>query len=161
MNLDHRTVRSAAAPVAARSMLALGGCGSADSPEPFVAAAQNNDPLNDGVGYSGWYVEDFAAQVGSYDGDDVTVSGEVGRVLSDHSFTLTNPAGRTVVPLLVVSGDDVTELTAGELVSVSGEVNADFTVADADEELDVQLDPSRHVAWRDQPYVLASNTSTP
>lgn len=161
MNLDHLTVRSAATSVAACSVLALGGCGSADSPEPFVAAAQNNDPLNDGVGYSGWYVEDFAAQVGSYDGDDVTVSGEVGRVLSDHSFTLTNPAGDAVVPLLVVSGDDVTELTAGELVSVSGEVNADFTVADADEELDVQLDPSRHVAWRDQPYVLASNTSTP
>lgn len=125
MNLDHLAVRSAAASVAACSVLALGGFGSADSPEPFVAAAQNNDPLNDGVGYSGWYVEDFAAQVGSYDGDDVT------------------------------------ELTAGELVSVSGEVNADFTVADADEELDVQLDPSRHVAWRDQPYVLASNTSTP
>ena len=161
MNLDHPTVRSAAASVAACSVLALGGCGSADSPEPFVAAAQNNDPLNDGVGYSGWYVEDFADQVGSYDGDDVTVSGEVGRVLSDHSFTLTNPAGATVIPLLVVSGDDVTELAAGELVSVSGEVNADFTVADADEELDVQLDPSRHVAWRDQPYVLASNTSTP
>ena len=125
MSLDHLTVRFAAASVAACSVLALGGCGSADSPEPFVGAAQNNDPLNDGVGYSGWYVEDFAALVGSYDGDDVT------------------------------------ELTAGELVSVSGEVNADFTVADADEELDVQLDPSRHVAWRDQPYVLASNTSTP
>jgi hypothetical protein len=161
MSLDHLTVRSAAATVVACSLLALGGCGSADSPEPFVAAAENNDPLGDGVGYSGWYVEEFASQVGSYDGDDVTVSGEVGQVLSDHSFTLTNPAGATVVPLLVVSGDDVTELAAGDLISVSGEVNADFTVADADEELDVELDPSRHAAWRNQPYVLASNTSTP
>lgn len=141
--------------------LCMSGCTSVTSDDPGPAPKQNADPATDAVGYSGWYVSDFAKQVRSYAGEDVTLSGEVGQFLTPHSFTIANPEDPGLVPLLVVSGDDTEELRSGQLITVTGEVNDDFTVASAVEEMNVELDPARHSEFRDLPFIEASNTSVP
>ncbi|KLU11500.1 MULTISPECIES: hypothetical protein [Kocuria] len=155
MNTHQRTTtRRAAASVLAVAALGLAGCGNGESetgtdiedvqesevlessPAPQEAGETPADTI---APYSGAYNRDFYDDQALYEGQEVTLTGEVEDVVSPNALQLSDPNDVELGSLLVLHDADLPELQDGALVEVTGTLQASLDVAAAEEDLGADL----------------------
>ena len=156
--LARRTSRAIVIAAATAGTVVLAGCGddeTATDPEleEGVADVRGSEDLADP--YTGVYDEQIAEDIEAYQGQEVTLRGDVGQVLGPSAFTLTAPEGEDVAPLLVVSEQPVEGLTAGGSVTVAATPRGDFDPAEVESELDLELDEAAYEEWDGDTYLTA------
>ncbi|MFI7481954.1 hypothetical protein ACH9EU_06005 [Kocuria sp. M1R5S2] len=183
MNSFHRThrVRTLAAVLALSAAAGLtAGCGAGDAPEPGTeaepgdasparanaspgTAETDEDPDDQATSaYTGPYDKEFRADLSSYAGQQVKLTGEVADLIpSRSSLVLASPEDPDLDPLLVSARYAFPEAEEGSDVAVTGTVQMDFQAgADQDDTDDEAGFYDRHVG---QPYLdqaeLSSTTS--
>lgn len=111
-----------------------------------------------GVGpFSGVYDADFRGDIPSYLGDRVTLSAEVGEILTDEAFTIVD--GDTA-PLLVITRSEVPGLETGQTVGVDGSVEEGFNLPAFEHAFGVDLDDEVFLDWEGEYYINATDINT-
>lgn len=95
---------------------------------PYVGVAQE-DPQDDGTNV---FVDDFTG-IEDLVGEEVTVTGEVSEVLAPFAFVLAGGPESDPAELLVLHDIDAPDVTEGSRVEVTGTLQEDFAVADAED----------------------------
>jgi hypothetical protein len=166
-HLRTRISRAAVAAPLAVSLLGLSACGqdeaeagtngsAAESSDTSIEDIQEDGPGTDNV-YDGSYDSAFMNNVTSYEGEHVTVTGEVAEIISEKAFTIGSTDGTDVEPLIVIYEDPVADLAFSSPVTVSGVVHKAFNVAVAEDQLDTELDKVTFSDWESQPYIEAGD----
>lgn len=106
--------------------------------------------------YTGEYDEDFAEDIESYDGLEVTLEAEVAEVISPWTFVVTAPDAADVPPLLVVYPEEA-ELAEGDTVIVAATPDEGFDLQEVEDALGTDLDDDAYDEWADEVYLRASN----
>ena len=124
----------------------LAGCGSTQSPDPapgtgtaessstaqssasLPAAAPAPGTGNESTGgYVGAYDEAFHAELSSYTGQQVSLTGEVGDLIRSRSaYELTSPTSPDLDPLLISAAYAVPDLQISDTVTVTGTLREGF-----------------------------------
>ncbi|MGQ1840100.1 hypothetical protein ACT4S2_16805 [Kocuria turfanensis] len=123
----------------------LAGCGPAEVTDPGSAPSEGRSPAGQadasrttapsapasaelpGLAYAGAYDEAFRADLTTYTGRRVTLSGVVGDLTDSRSaYELADPSDPDLDPLLVSGQDPVPDLEIGDLVEVTGTVRDGF-----------------------------------
>lgn len=107
--------------------------------------------------YDGAYDSDFADDMDSYVGQEVTLSAEVAEVVSDKAFSI---AGGDVEALLIVGAESQNDIEPGQLVKVTGTVKKALTVTELEDELQFELDDNLFIDWEGEPYVVATKVDS-
>ncbi|MGK7222196.1 hypothetical protein ACSNO4_05305 [Kocuria flava] len=151
---EHRTTRRAAASVLAVAALGLAGCGDGgDETGTDVEDVQESEVLEsspapqEGEGttadvvapYSGAYNRDFSDDRALYEGQEVTLTGEVEDVVSPYALQLSDPDDAELGSLLVLHQADLPDLEDGAVVELTGTLQASLDVPAAEEDLGVDL----------------------
>lgn len=136
MNTTHRPHRArklAAALALATAAGVTAGCGTSGSPEPGADAEPSPDQQVQTPGaeatsaYTGPYDEDFRADLSSYAGQQVTLTGEIADLIPSRSaLVLTSPENPDLDPLLVSARYAFPDAEEGSVVEVTGTVQTDF-----------------------------------
>ncbi|MCW4386150.1 hypothetical protein OH146_10235 [Salinibacterium sp. SYSU T00001] len=109
-----------------------------------------------GAEYDGRYDVDFDDSYETYLGQQVTVSAEVGEVISEEAFTLGD--GMTVAPLLIVH-EGATTVEEGDEVAVTGFARDNFELIEAEEETDLDLEDGLFEEYEGDNYIEAREIS--
>lgn len=118
----------------------------ADDPAEEMAAGPYVEP----------YDTDFCDEATTYVGEEVTLTGDVNEIISSTAFTIAGTEDTTVSPVLVVGGEQTTNLEEGQAVEVIGTAQEAFDLLQVGEGLDDDL-----FADHDgQPYIEATEVST-
>lgn len=151
---DRTTTRKAAASVLAVAALGLAGCGN-NEPETGVdvedvqesevlesspAPQEGDDTAADVIApYNGAYTRDFSDDRALYEGQEVTLAGEVEDAVTPNALQLSDPNDVELGSLLVLHDADLPDIEDGALVEVTGTLQASLDVAAAEEDLGVDL----------------------
>lgn len=160
-----RRTRLAGSALAALAALSLSGCGGdtteeATSPDASseqqtatmdAEAATDEDVLR---------LDDVADDLDARAGEELTVAGAVKDVITPEVFTIVDPTGTTLDPVLVVGAEQVDGLAPEQAVQVTGTVKTDFDVAQAEETLDIQLEDELLTEWQEGLYIEAQQVDT-
>jgi hypothetical protein len=161
MNITHHHSRArklAGALALATAAGVITGCGAGDPPQPVPetesspAQQEQTSGAPTATAYSGPYDEAFRAEVTSYAGQQVTLSGEVADLVPSRSaLVLTDPENPEADPLLVSAQYAFPDAEEGAAVEVTGTVQTNFQAridqGDVDEEAGFY---DRHIG---QPYL--------
>ncbi|MFH5823460.1 hypothetical protein [Georgenia sp. AZ-5] len=157
----HRPLATALATAAATALV---GCsqGGTDPDQDTDAGAEREEtsapeaePEDDNGRYDGPYDSEFYDALGAYEGEEVTVIGEVAEVVSPTSFTIAGTEDTDVGPLLIVSLEATGGLEQDMVVSVTGTVHDAFDITAVEERFKTDLDDDLHQAWSGGPYIEA------
>lgn len=133
----------------------LAGCGEDYSTEPITPVdvdVRSVDDLEDP--YDGFYSETFRDDIEGYEGLEVSLLGEVERIVSPIAFTL---AGEDdVEPILVVMREELGELSPGQTVAVAAVPWTEFELAEVEEAVGSDLPDEGYATWQGEPYLGAS-----
>lgn len=110
--------------------------------------------------YVGPYDTNFYDDAVTYAGEEVTLSAKVGEIVSPMAFTIAGTDDTTVSPLLIISGEKMTDLEEGQVVEVTGTVHEAFDLPKVNEEMQEDLDDDLLGDYDGQPYVKATKVST-
>lgn len=110
--------------------------------------------------YDGVYDQTFYDEMDSYVGEEVILSADVNEIISPTSFTIAGTDDTTVEALLVVSAEEMSEVTPGLTVEVTGIVQEAFDLPTVEEELGIDLDDAAFEDWDGEPYVEATAIDT-
>lgn len=177
MKTHHRhTTRMAIAGLVTAAGLGLAGCGNEDTgtdvediTEGEVAesspAAEATDGMTGAVPpvtpYRGPYDQQYYDEQQVYEGQEVTLTGEVEEVLSDQAFEISDPDDAELGSLLVLHTlQEPPALEDGQLVEVVGTVQASFDPATAGEQLGIELTAEGLEDHQDEGWVQATEVST-
>lgn len=86
----------------------------------------------------------------------VTVPGQVGRIISPSTFSIKDPDDSSVEELLIVNKSGTGDIRPGVPVKVTGIVYRGFNVADVKQKAGVELDGALHRRWEGDSYIVAS-----
>lgn len=151
----------------------LAGCGSAQSPDPGPgtdparssspeqvsatppATAPAPEAESDSTGgYVGAYDEAFHAELSSYTGRQVSLTGQVGDVIRSRSaYELIHPTASDLDPLLVSAAYAVPDLQVGDTVRVTGTLREGFTPPVVEEAVEGDEEAGFYDQHRGQPYL--------
>lgn len=107
--------------------------------------------------FSGVYDADFREDIPSYLGNQVTLSAEVGEILSDRAFTIVDD---DAAPLLVITGSELPELETGQTLGVDGAVEEGFDLPAFERALGVDLDDEVFLNWEGEYYIDDADINT-
>jgi hypothetical protein len=131
----------------------LAGCGE-DDEDPTTAADVDVRPPDDlRDPYNGAYDADFREDLDGYEGVEVSLLGEVGRIVSPVAFTLT---GGDVEPILVITDQELADLQPGETVAVAAEPADEFELSTLEESLGTDLPDEAYEEWEGEPFLDAT-----
>lgn len=142
--------------LALTAALGLGACSETTGVEQGTTIEEIQDD-DDDAGYNGIYDSSFYGGMDDYVGETVTVSADVGRIVSDHAFTI---AGGDVEELLIVDADKSVDLEVGSLIQVTGTVYQSFDLPAAEKRLDTDLDDEQFGPYDQEPYIEATSIET-
>lgn len=155
---DRGPARVLTATLAAVIALGLAGC-NRDDPIPADGEFMGNSVppaegtgQEDGVVYEDPFDQEFIDEAATYVGQRVTISGEVGRTLSADTFTLSGAAD----PMLIVEEQEILEVSEGQSVEITGTVRENFSVAEVEEQLGIELDDELYTDFEGDYYVVAT-----
>jgi hypothetical protein len=151
----------------------LAGCGSTQSPEPALSTgpaessstaptsasppATNPAPgtVNKSTGgYVGAYDEAFHAELSSYTGQQVSLTGEVGDLIRSRSaYELTHPTTPDLDPLLISAAYAAPDLQIGDTVTVTGTLREGFEPPVVEEAVDGGEEAGFYDQHLGQPYL--------
>ena len=159
--MGSRVARTGGAAVLAAVLLS--GCGDDAEPVPEEDRPSVGVPgVEDTTGPAGEpadpdevTVDDLVEDGDELAGGEVTVTGAVAEMLTEHAFTL-SATDQGATPLLVIAGD-TTGVEAGAEVTVTGAFEDDFRVPDAEAFVATDLDESVLGELEGQPYIAAEN----
>lgn len=121
---------------------------------------EGEDPVGTDAGGDVLALDQVYNDFDNYVGTTVTVSAEVGQVLSTTAFTLTGPMNELLIVSATGPGDSpVVEPSAP--VQVTGTVREGFDIAAYEEEFGVDLDDSLFQEWTGEDYIAADSVSEP
>ncbi|HET7329083.1 MAG TPA: hypothetical protein VFJ14_17570 [Nocardioidaceae bacterium] len=150
--------RTVVAGMFAFSALGVTACSETSGDEAGTSVEDvQEEAVTDDLAYQGAFDNEFLTDLDGYEGQQVTVSADVDEVISDHAFTI---AGGDVEPLLVVSADEMNDLQAGNVVSVTGTVHTAFDLPAVEEQMGTDLEDDRFADWGQEPYIEASGVDT-
>lgn len=168
-NRGSRATRLAAVSLLSAAAFGLTACGTA-GPETGAdvedvqegEVVETTGPAEDVAAepYVGPYDTAFYDEAVTYAGEEVTLSAEVNTVLSPTAFTIAGTDDTTVSPLLVISGEQMTDLEEGQAVQVTGIVHEAFDLPQVEEEMAEELDDDLFADYDGQPYIEATDVST-
>lgn len=153
-----RARRAAAAAAVVMSMLALSACGTDDA-EPdngHEIEDLEDEFLVTGESRDGTEEPRFIDDLGSYDGQVVTVSSDILEVISPNSFVIGGPDEVTLDPVLVVSADEIV-LDPDLEARVTGVVHLAFDLATAEAELGLDLPDEVYRDWDGETFIVATD----
>lgn len=110
--------------------------------------------------FDGPYDQEFLDDVDVREGQVVTVSANVNRIITPEAFTIAGTEDTTVDPLLVLHKNAEPELKPELTVKVTGTVHTAFDLPAVEKDLDVDLDDALFEDWDGKPYLQASNIDT-
>ena len=144
-------------------MLGLSACSeAAEEPtaieQPGHEKVIGDDPVAD-VPYAGPYDGEFYESIESYEGQTVTVTGTVNRVISPMSFTIVGADGARE-DLLVVGATEMRDVQADMTVQVTGTVHEVFDPAEIEGLLGVNVDDEQFQDQDAAPYIVADDVDT-
>ena len=151
----------------------LAGCGATSSPEPDpgteTARSSSPEQVNGSspatapspsardestAGYAGPYAEAFHAELSSYTGQQVSLTGEVGDLIRSRSaYELTSPTASDLDPLLISAAYAVPDLQVGDTVRVTGTLREGFTPPVVEEAVEEGEEAGFYDQHRGQPYL--------
>lgn len=121
---------------------------------PGLTACGQEDTRGEEAGVD---IGELQEDIGSYDGDEVTVSAQVNRIISPGAFTIAGTDETSVDALLVVHGEVNEALQQDYTAEVSGIAHQAFDLAAVEEELGEDLDPAAFEGWAGEPYIEATS----
>lgn len=152
---ETHSTRKAAASLLAAAGLALAGCGGGEEEtgtdvedvqesevlesSPAPQEGEETPPADVVAPYTGAYNQDFADDQALYEGQEVTLTGEVEDVVAPNALQLSDPDDVELGSLLVLHDADLPELEDGALVEVTGTLQASLDVAAAEADLGADL----------------------
>ena len=151
----------------------LAGCGATPSPEPDpatgTAESSSTAPISaspsvttpapgagsePSSGYVGAYDEAFRAELSSYTGQQVSLTGEVGDLIRSRSaYELASPTAPDLDPLLISAAYAVPDLQIGDTVTVTGTLREGFEPPVVEEAVDGDEEAGFYDQHRGQPYL--------
>lgn len=159
-----RTRLAAVAITAAVSVVALTGCSdhvtdeaTTDTSRVEESATVDAEPASEEDVVS---LDDVGADLEVRVGEELTLTGAVQDVITPETFTLVDPTGTTLDPVLVVGAEEIRGLAPDQEVQVTGTVNDDFDIEIAEETLDIQLDDELLTEWQQGLYIEAQQVET-
>lgn len=177
--LPPSTARMLAATLCAVGGLVLTGCG-ANEAAPDTAGetstedqtTQGDQPLREDPPepYVGPYNAAFAnelgtypetGEIGVYEGMEVTLTAEIGEIVSPIAVAVTAPQDPSVAPLLVVLENGDVTFQPGDPVEVTGTVHAAYNVPDTKENLGDAPEADVLAHYDGQPYIQATSVDGP
>ncbi|WP_155850089.1 hypothetical protein [Arthrobacter sp. H41] len=149
------------------AMIGLAGCSSepeAADLQEIIGETEPNAPGQVANGadvgpFSGVFDADFRGDIPSYLGSEVTLSAEVGEILTAEALTIVGDD--EAAPLLVVTGSEVPELETGQTVEVDGLVREGFDVLAFEEASGVDLEDEVFLDWEGEYYIDATAVTAP
>lgn len=176
MTITDRTPHKHPLPVVALSLvLAMAtGCGAADTPEadtdppaarsqtpaeqvsgsPQVSASSPTAGEQATIAYTGPYDEDFTGLLPTYNGQQVSLTGEVRDLIrSRSSYELGDPADPDLDPLLISARYAVPDVAEGTRVEVTGIVREAFEPPVVEEAVEDEAQIGFYDQHRGQPYL--------
>lgn len=155
--------------------LALGAtsaCGPTEAPEPDAGTAQDRSPSGQAGGsaqtpaasrsddgqpasaYTGPYDERFRAELSTYSGQRVSITGEVRDLIrSRSSYEIGDPADPGLDPLLISARYAVPEVAEGTRVTVTGTVQEAFEPPVVEETTDNDAEAGFYDQHVGEPYL--------
>ncbi|HET7315571.1 hypothetical protein [Salinisphaera sp.] len=157
--LPKRHVKPTAAGIfALAAALGLAACDSTTGGEKDASVQDiQNEDAGSSYAYAGSYNSGFYGNLDSYEGKQVSVSADVGKVVSKHAFTM---AGGDVEPLLIVSANEEKNLAQGSTAKVTGTVHTAFDLTTVEDEVGVDLQDNLFNQWGQEPYIVATSIDT-
>ena len=149
----------------------LAGCGATPSPEPGPVTAEDSSTAPTSAspsatapapgagtespsGYVGAYDEAFHAELSSYTGQQVSLTGEVGDLIRSRSaYELVSPTTPDLDPLLISAAYAVPDLQVGDTVTVTGTLREGFEPPVVEEVVDGDEEAGFYDQHLGQPYL--------
>ena len=150
--------RLAAGAAGVAALLALTGCADDPADQSSEQTSASQEATMDAEASADEEVvrlDDVGDDLEASIGEELTVVGAVQDVITPDVFTLVDPTGTTLDPVLVVGADASDSLAPEQEVQVTGVVKSDFDIAQAEETLDIQLEDELLTEWREGLYVEA------
>ncbi|MDK3257666.1 hypothetical protein [Blastococcus capsensis] len=139
---------------AALGVTVLAGCGEDDS-TPTTPVDVDVRPVEDLEDpYDGLYTEAFRDDIEGYQGLEVSLLGEVQRIVSPIAFTLGGEDD--VEPILVVMYEELGELAPGQAVAVAAVPGEEFELAEVERAIGSDLPDEAYADWEGEPFLDAS-----
>jgi hypothetical protein len=140
---------------AALGVTILAGCGADDVSEttPADVDVRPVEDLEDP--YDGPYTEAFRDDLEGYEGLEVSLVGEVERIVSPIAFTLAGEDGG-VEPILVIMHSEPGDLSPGQNVAVAAVPWEEFALAEIEEAIGSDLPDEAYADWEREPFLDAS-----
>lgn len=144
----------AGALLSALVVAVLAGCGEDDSTPttPLDVDVRPVEDLEDP--YDGRYTEAFRDDIEGYTGLEVSLVGEVQRIVSPIAFTLGGEDD--VEPILVVMDEELGELSPGQAIAVAAVPWEEFELAEVEEAIGSDLPDEAYTDWAGEPFLDAS-----
>lgn len=105
--------------------------------------------------YDGPYGQDFSNAMESYEGQRVTVSADVNKILTDSAFTIAG-TDEGMEPLLIIHEDKIKDLSTGSAVSVTGIVHKAMDLSELKKSFEGELGAEALEDWDGEPYINAA-----
>lgn len=139
----------------------LAGCGLDGGPptdptgptDPVQADTPRADDLEDR--YDGPFTEAFRDDIERYLGLEVSLLGEVRYILSPIAFTLGGADDGE--PILVITHEELGELSPGQTVAVVAVPGEEFRVVEMERAIGSDLPDEAYADWEGQPFLDASD----
>lgn len=154
--------KAAIASILPFAAVGLVGCNSTSGSEEGtdVEDVVEEENADSAYAYDGAYDTAFYEDYDSLIGEEVVLSADVNEVISNSSFTIAGTDDTSVEPLLVVSSEQMSEVTSGLTVEVTGTVKESFDLPTVEEELGIDLDDELYEDWDGENYIQASQVDT-
>ncbi|CCG03817.1 hypothetical protein [Blastococcus saxobsidens] len=135
-------------------VIALAGCGEDDTSAttPVDVGVRPVEDLEDP--YSGLYSEAFRDDIEGYEGLEVSLLGEVQRIISPIAFTLGGEDD--VEPILVIMHEELGDLAPGQVVAVAAVPWEEFELVAVEEAVGSDLPDEAYANWEGEPFLDAS-----
>jgi hypothetical protein len=127
---------------------------------PIAQEDVEEDPGLDPGPYEDTYDQEFSNDYDAYIGETVTVSADVNEIISPAAFTIAGTNDTTVEALLIVHDKELSELSNGQAVAVTGTVHESFDIQTVEKELGVDLEDERYEEFDRQRYIQASSVDS-
>lgn len=150
--------RLAAGAASVAALFALTGCADDAADESSEQTSASQEATMDAEASADEEVvrlDDVGDDLEASVGEELTVVGAVQDVITPDVFTLVDPTGTTLDPVLVVGADASDTLAPEQEVEVTGVVKDDFDIEQAEETLDIQLEDELLTEWRDGLFLEA------
>ena len=139
---------------AALGVTVLAGCTQDDRP-PTSKVEVDVRPVEDvDDPYNGPYSEAFRDEIEGYTGLEVSLLGEVQRIVSPIAFTLGGE--EDVEPILVVMDEERGALVPGQAVAVAAVPQGEFALAEVEAAIGSDLPDDAYADWEGGHYLEAS-----